>query len=52
VTAAGVGSTARSFASGNVTEDEVATTVGSYAATATHNGNIWGMQMVAFRSAN
>ena len=51
VTAVGSGFTSRDLAYGNVTEDQVAGSTGSYAATATHNGNTWGMQMVAFRPA-
>jgi chitodextrinase len=52
VTAVGPGFTGRSLAFGNVTEDESATAAGSYAATATHDGIVWEMQMVAFRAAN
>ncbi len=52
VTAAGPGFAARSMAFGNVTEDESATSAGSYAGTATHDGAVWEMQMVAFRAAN
>jgi hypothetical protein len=37
------------MAYGNITEDCIGTTIGSYSATATHNGQAWGMQMVAFR---
>lgn len=51
VTVVGSGFTARDLAYGNVTEDLVAGTIGPYAATATHNGNTWGMQVVAFRAA-
>ncbi len=51
VTAAGSGFVARDLAFGNITEDRVAGTVGSYSATATHSGSAWGMQLVAFRSA-
>ena len=51
VTATGPGFVSRDLAYGNVTEDRVASSVGSYAATATQNGKTWGMQMVAFRSA-
>jgi hypothetical protein len=51
-TAAGSGFTARDTAYGNITEDRVASTIGSYAATASHNGTSWGMQVVAFRSGN
>jgi len=49
VTAAGSGFTARDLAYGNITEDRVAATTGAYSATATHTGQQWGMQMVAFR---
>jgi chitodextrinase len=52
VTAAGTGFTARDTAYGNITEDRAASTIGSYAATGTHNGSLWGMQVVAFRSGN
>jgi len=52
VTAAGSGFTPLSLAFGNITEDENATSAGSYAATATHNGIVWAIQMVAFRAAN
>lgn len=51
VTSAGAGFIARDFAYGNITEDRPATSIGSYAATATHNGKMWGMQAVAFRAA-
>jgi len=51
VTAAGSGFASRDLAYGNITEDRVAGLIGSYAATATHNGKLWGMQMVAFRGA-
>jgi chitodextrinase len=51
VTAAGSGFTSRDLAYGNITEDHIATSIGSYSATATHNGQMWGMQIVAFRSA-
>lgn len=48
---AGTGFTARDLNYGNITEDKTAASIGSYSATATHNGNQWGMQMVAFRPA-
>jgi chitodextrinase len=51
VNAAGSGFISRDLAYGNITEDRTAATIGSYAATATHNGQKWGMQMVAFRAA-
>ena len=51
VTAAGSGFTARDLAYGNITEDKAAASIGSYSATAPHNGQQWGMQMVAFRPA-
>ena len=50
VTAAGTGFTPRDLSYGNITEDRIAGTVGSYSATATHNGSMWGMQLVAFRN--
>ena len=52
VTNAGNGFIARSFAFGNITEDRIASSPGSYSATATHQGNIWAMQVVAFRPSN
>jgi chitodextrinase len=52
VTAAGSGFTSRDLAYGNITQDRVAGPIGSYGATATHNGKMWGMQMVAFRAAH
>ena len=52
VTSAGSGFTARSTAYGNITEDRIAVSAGSYSATANQNGSAWGMQMVAFRPAN
>jgi hypothetical protein len=52
VTAAGSGFTARDTAYGNITEDRIAASTGSYSATASQNGSAWGMQMIAFRPAN
>ncbi len=52
VTAPGSGFTSLDQAYGNITEDLIASSIGSYAATATHNGNAWAMQMVAFRAAH
>jgi chitodextrinase len=52
VTAAGSGFAARDTTYGNITEDRVAVSTGAYNATATHSGNAWGMQLVAFRPAN
>jgi hypothetical protein len=52
VSAAGSGFTTRDTASGNITEDKTAATTGSYSATATHTGQNWGVQMVAFRPAH
>ncbi len=52
VTAAGAGFKSRDFAYGNITEDLTGVLPGSYAATATHVGNYWGMQVVAFRPGN
>ena len=49
VTGAGSGWTTRSTASGNRTQDRLATAPGSYSATATQNGTSWVMQLVAFR---
>ena len=49
ITKAGTGFTARLEDFGNLTEDRVATTAGSYSATATQNGSAWVMQLVAFR---
>ncbi len=51
VTAAGSGFVSRDQAYGNITEDRSAGAIGSYAASATHNGKQWCMQMVAFRAA-
>ncbi len=51
VTAPGSGFIPHDLAYGNITEDRTAGSAGSYAATATHNGKLWGMQMVAFRPA-
>ena len=51
VTAPGSGFISHDLAYGNITEDRIAGSAGSYAATATHNGKMWGMQMVAFRPA-
>ena len=51
VTAPGSGFNMRDSSYGNITEDRVAATPGPYAATATHSGSRWGMQMVAFRAA-
>jgi glucose/arabinose dehydrogenase/PKD repeat protein len=51
VTAAGTGWTTRSTASGNRTEDRLATAPGPYTATATQNGTGWVMRIVAFRAA-
>jgi hypothetical protein len=52
VTSAGTGFIARDLAYGNITEDHVAGSPGTYNATATHNGRLWAMQMVAFRAGN
>ena len=51
VTAGGSGFTVRDLSYGNITEDKIAATASSYAATATHSGNRWAMQVVAFRAA-
>ncbi len=49
----GAGYTSRVLTSpdGDILEDEIVTTAGSYNATAQLNGNAWIMQMVAFRAA-
>jgi chitodextrinase len=52
VTAAGTNFISRDLAYGNITEDQIAATPGTYAATAIHNGLDWAMQVVAFRPAN
>jgi outer membrane protein assembly factor BamB len=52
VTTAGTGFTARLTGFGNLTEDRIVTTTGSYAGTATQNGTAWAMQLVAFRAAS
>ena len=52
VTTPGTGFTARLTASGNLTEDRVVTTTGSYAGTATQNGTTWVMQLLALRAAS
>ena len=51
VTQAGTGFTTRLTGFGNLTEDRVVTTTGSYAGTARQNGTAWVMQLVAFRTA-
>ena len=51
VTQAGSGFTKRLTGFGNLTEDRVVTTAGSYAGTARQNGAEWVMQLVAFRAA-
>ncbi len=50
VTGAGSGFISRDLAYGNITEDKAGVSIGSYAATGTHNGQKWGMQIVAFRA--
>ena len=52
VTSPGAGFTKRLTGYGNLTEDRVVTTTGSYAATAKQNGATWVMQLVAFRAAS
>ena len=49
----GAGYTSRVLTSpdGDILEDKIVTTAGSYNATAQLNGNAWIMQMVAFRAA-
>ena len=51
VTQAGSGFTKRLTDFGNLTEDRVVSTAGSYAGTARQNGAEWVMQLVAFRVA-
>ena len=51
ITQAGTGFTKRLTGFGNLTEDRVVTTAGSYAATAHQDGSAWVMQLVAFRIA-
>ena len=51
VTTPGTGFSARLTSFGNLTEDRLASTTGSYAGTATQNGTAWVMQLVAFRAA-
>jgi len=45
----GTGFTTRLTGFGNLTEDRVVTTTGSYAGTANQNGSTWVMQLLAFR---
>ena len=52
VTTPGTGFTTRLTGFGNLTEDRVVTTTGSYAGTATQNASSWVMQLVAFRVAS
>lgn len=52
VTSAGSGFAARNMGQGHVTEDRAATITGSYNASATHTGNYWAMQLIAFRSVS
>jgi hypothetical protein len=52
VTSAGTDFKARSLEYGDITEDRIANSPGTYSAMAIHNGNIWAMQVVAFRPAN
>jgi chitodextrinase len=49
VTKPGNGYTARSSSYGNMTEEKIASTAGSYSATATQNGRAWILQLVAFK---
>jgi outer membrane protein assembly factor BamB len=48
----GTGFTTRVKGFGNLTEDRVVKTTGSYAGTASQNGTTWVMQLVAFRVAS
>ena len=50
--AQGTGYTPRLNSFGNLTEDRIVTTTGSYAGTASQNGSTWVMQLVAFRVAS
>ncbi len=50
--AQGTGYTTRLNGFGNLTEDRIVTTTGSYAGTASQNGSTWAMQLVAFRVAS
>jgi outer membrane protein assembly factor BamB len=50
--AQGTGYTPRLNSLGNLTEDRIVTTTGSYAGTASQNGSTWVMQLVAFRVAS
>ena len=50
--AQGTGFTSRLTSFGNLTEDRIVTTTGSYAGTASQNGSTWAMQLVAFRVAS
>jgi chitodextrinase len=52
VTSTGAGWSTRSTAFDNRTFDRIAGAAGPYSATATHNGNRWVMQLVAFRAAS
>ena len=52
VTTPGTGFSARLTSFGNLTEDRLASTTGSYAGTATQNGTAWVMQLVAFRAGH
>jgi hypothetical protein len=51
VTSPGAGYTVRSNVYGDITEDRIATSPGSYSATATQNGYAWVIQLVAFKAA-
>ncbi len=52
VTRAGTSFTVRDLMYGNITEDRIANSPGSYSATATQDSGAWAMQVVAFRAAN
>ena len=52
VTSPGAGYTTRSTSWGNMTEDKIASAIGSYGATASNSGGAWAMQMVAFKGAS
>lgn len=51
VMSASSGFTVRSTRDGNLTEDRIAATAGTYSATASQNSNAWIMQLVAFKAA-
>ena len=52
VTVAGTGFTKRLTGFDNLTEDRLAPSTGPYEGTATQNGGVWAMQLVAFKAAS